>query len=938
MNKLKKILLFVGILTLSLFIMVGCNKEDVDKSIPTSLSLSQNEVTLLVGENIHIEVTPTPSEASNEVIWTTSNQDIVDVVNGEITGVAEGNAIVTATSIKNENIKATVTVNVIEGEFTVAEIPDTLCVGDTYNLEVSSTYGAVSFVSLNEDIATIDENGLITTVTKGTVTIKIISVDYPSKFTTVQFKVYNIPTELKTSNKTTEIFIGRSTKFNLTARPTGALAKVHWESSDPSVLQIDENGVATGIKEGSATIKGVSVVNPDIVFERVITVLTPAESVEIIATETSGYIGETIQLSAQVYPLTVANTVTWRSPDESVATVNENGLVTITGNGQVTISASSTVTPDIKCNIVITGLHDLLENEEPNVRYIITGVGEDASTSININYHADNTKTSIEYTVATDTDFVNAITCIPEGRYLEELSEAFESPFVGRNVFSCEINDLTPGTDYIYRINCGDGTYSDVYHFTTAEGKGNNFSFLWLTDNHYHDAEALGATYLYAEEVIQQAQLMRPELAFVFDTGDMIDRGGSANIWDVMFTNRHTLKELPLMSTTGNHELYINGTGQTDNRFHAAYNALPKNGVEGKVGTSCYFFYNDVLLILIENVHPSSYNEQLEWLDDILSTTREENSARLIIMGMHKPIQSENPSYMAQDRDENIMALCDKYSVDLVLTGHYHSQNVVRDYYEGVVSNNPLLGTNYMIGNSSRLEGRDAEGYIVDVVDGNKIVVTHMNHLGEKIESWEFNTKKEEAVSDEAKNTSKQQIMDSISYTLNSSVNQVIFNWTKNAYGNVSKINIYETLRNNEQAEAYIINEAYTKLTINNLYKYYDGLYKVVVTFNDGTILEKEFYIKHDSNLNHTISSITDTSSIVNLSPAHSSIEKSIKYYEVYLNGELIDTIDYIVNLYPIEKYGLSNLQSKTEYEVKFVAYNSNKEIMFYNSVEFITK
>ena len=210
--------------------------------------------------------------------------------------------------------------------------------------------------------------------------------------------------------------------------------------------------------------------------------------------------------------------------------------------------------------------------------------------------------------------------------------------------------------------------------------------------------------YLYSEDVIKSALNLRSNLAFVFDTGDMIDRGGAHGHWDHMYANRETLKSLPLVSTPGNHELYMNTTGQTDIRFHTAYNAQPKNGPIGKVGTSCFFIYNDVLFIMWDSAATNNYEEQLAWLEEVLRTTREENSARMIVIGTHKPVHSENASYAVQDRDPKVMALCDKYSVYLVLTGHYHSQLITPNYYGGTNSTNPLLGTNYLIGNSSRKE------------------------------------------------------------------------------------------------------------------------------------------------------------------------------------------------------------------------------------------
>ncbi len=53
-------------------------------------------------------------------------------------------------------------------------------------------------------------------------------------------------------------------------------------------------------------------------------------------------VNETIQINAEIYPNNVADkTLTWKSSNPSVATVNKNGLVTVHNNGAAVISATS---------------------------------------------------------------------------------------------------------------------------------------------------------------------------------------------------------------------------------------------------------------------------------------------------------------------------------------------------------------------------------------------------------------------------------------------------------------------------------------------------------------------------------------------------------------------------------------------------------------------
>ncbi len=59
-------------------------------------------------------------------------------------------------------------------------------------------------------------------------------------------------------------------------------------------------------------------------------------------------VDETLQLTATVYPLTAAQTVTWSSSNNSVAVVDEAGVVTAISRGKVEIYAVSTVDSNVK--------------------------------------------------------------------------------------------------------------------------------------------------------------------------------------------------------------------------------------------------------------------------------------------------------------------------------------------------------------------------------------------------------------------------------------------------------------------------------------------------------------------------------------------------------------------------------------------------------------
>ncbi|MGN1306788.1 MAG: S8 family serine peptidase [Faecousia sp.] len=87
-------------------------------------------------------------------------------------------------------------------------------------------------------------------------------------------------------------------------------------------------------------------------------VRTQPTSITMAVTKASIFIGGSRQLSADVGPWCLADkSVTWRSGDESIATVDENGLVTGVGEGVVTIYAASKLdeTIETSCQITVLG-------------------------------------------------------------------------------------------------------------------------------------------------------------------------------------------------------------------------------------------------------------------------------------------------------------------------------------------------------------------------------------------------------------------------------------------------------------------------------------------------------------------------------------------------------------------------------------------------------
>ena len=127
------------------------------------------------------------------------------------------------------------------------------------------------------------------------------------------------------------------TVYPLTAR----VQSVTWSSSNEGVVTVSRDGEVTAIAEGMSIIT----VNCDgKKDECAVTVgarRVPVTSVSLDRVGASLPVGETLQLTATVFPVDATDrTVTWTSSDTQVATV-ENGLVTALKAGRAVVTATS---------------------------------------------------------------------------------------------------------------------------------------------------------------------------------------------------------------------------------------------------------------------------------------------------------------------------------------------------------------------------------------------------------------------------------------------------------------------------------------------------------------------------------------------------------------------------------------------------------------------
>lgn len=215
------------------------------------------------------------------------------------------------------------------------------------------------WTSSNEQVATVDEMGLVTAVGAGSADITV-SVGELSSVCTVTVEVpaegVSVPEKLELSTN------GDNTTAELDAKATPEDATgvtITYESSDETVVTVDAAGLVTAVGNGEAdiittltqtseTATGETATDETASKSVVLTgmthvvVTTAVESVTFDDTEGILTIGNSHMIQATVAPENASDkNLTWTSSDTNIATVDESGNVSADGIGSATITATS---------------------------------------------------------------------------------------------------------------------------------------------------------------------------------------------------------------------------------------------------------------------------------------------------------------------------------------------------------------------------------------------------------------------------------------------------------------------------------------------------------------------------------------------------------------------------------------------------------------------
>lgn len=343
------------------------------ESVVVSSETSVDEINVDNG-TLQMEAAIEPLYAtSTDLVWSIENQTGMASISqtGLVTAIKNGSVLVKATAtdstavqgilpltISNQIVPVeSITVSSVSGSDTIVVDNGTLqmqaLVLPAYADDLTLTWSVVNQTGM----AGIDQAGMLTAITNGTVLVKATSNDGSGVFGTMQVTISNqfVPVESISVNgfgNATEIAVDNGTlQMTALVNPVYATnSEIVWSvENQTGIASINASGLLTAIKNGTVLVKATAT-DGSAVFGslqiNLINQVIPVESIVVSSVSGSTTISAdngTLQMQAAVNPDYATNpAIVWSVENQTgMASINQTGLLTAIVNGNVLVKATA---------------------------------------------------------------------------------------------------------------------------------------------------------------------------------------------------------------------------------------------------------------------------------------------------------------------------------------------------------------------------------------------------------------------------------------------------------------------------------------------------------------------------------------------------------------------------------------------------------------------
>lgn len=320
------------------FGLTGCGVDITSVGLPASMQLEKGETTQLTvdfGAQDGATEEAIAKEAEKlTLVWSSSDEAVATVdETGKVTAVGAGTAEITV-ALEDGNISSTCEVKVVVPAEGVTA-PETLNLEvngeNTAQLDVKATPEdatdvTFTYESSNPEVATVDENGVVTAVANGEADITVTMTQKLESDKTATPVAESEPAESATAESVSE---------------SEAASVASEATSEPESVPASDSSSSSEVEDAEVE---APVVDEDAIVMTATThvvVTTKVESLAFDKGEGTLTTGNSTTMKVTVLPESAGDqTITWKSSDESVATVDADGKVKAVKAGTATITAS----------------------------------------------------------------------------------------------------------------------------------------------------------------------------------------------------------------------------------------------------------------------------------------------------------------------------------------------------------------------------------------------------------------------------------------------------------------------------------------------------------------------------------------------------------------------------------------------------------------------
>ena len=338
---------------------------------PVVITTSVDTLTVAVGRIADYELSISPRSARKGYTFTISDETIAEVLrDGRVKGLRQGTCTLTIGSKADPTVTKVLDVIVVQPAKSIKAQLDqeTISVGQTAQITAElrpddATLRGAAYESRRPEVATVDENGVVTGVSRGSATIRVRSEDgYAQTSVTVQVRQPAEAIELELPKST--LPEGKTATVKATVLPKDTNnKKLTWTSSDERIATVNREGRVKGVQPGTVTITAASAEVPEVTGSIDVQVVRLARSAAFAQKEYDVILGQTAQLAVAVSPEdTTDKSVTYKSNNPKKVSVDENGVVTALAAGKATITATTAdgsrrqATTVVKVIVPVTGV------------------------------------------------------------------------------------------------------------------------------------------------------------------------------------------------------------------------------------------------------------------------------------------------------------------------------------------------------------------------------------------------------------------------------------------------------------------------------------------------------------------------------------------------------------------------------------------------------